>query len=180
MERWTISSRTIVLGIVLMSMVGCALWFVPESRGRGHIFDEATREGIQGRTQGELGNLDRVIHQTFPLGTPVVDVVEHIKGAGGVCIGPTGGEVTPGQGATTCTYGSTNYFARAYMGMGEPTFLRAQNEWTVLIHHSDGVTTEYVVENKADFEFLSREDYMEGVDRQGEQEEELQRKNTEN
>ena len=161
--------RFIAFGSILLT-TACAIWFVPQSRSRGHIFDEATREGVQGRTMGDKGNLDRVIHQRFPLGSPVGDVVEHIEGAGGDCLEPTGGEVVPDQKTTACTYESTNYYARAYWGMGEPTFLHAENDWTILIQHSSGVTTGYVVDNDASIKFLSRKEYMEGIEHQTMQE----------
>lgn len=73
---------------------------------------------------------------------------------------------------TACTYASTNYYARAYWGMGEPLFRRAENRWTVLIHHVDGLTTGYVEDNERMSESLSREDYMAGIERQRKQEEE--------
>ena len=157
----------------ILALTACALWFVPESRSRGHIFDEAVRgfsqmDGEDGRRQ-----LDRVIHQTFPPGTPLIDVIGHIEDAGGVCMRPVMSEVKPDHGTTVCSYGSTHYFARAIMGIGQPTYLRAQNRWTVSIRHSDGMITGYFVENQATVSHLDRENYMDGLDRQRSEEEEL-------
>ncbi len=159
------TSRSATLAGLLFT-AACALWFVPESRSRGHIFDEAVRGVTQldGHEGGQF--VDRVIRQTFPLGTPLINVIGHIEDAGGICHETTRSEVKPGHAATTCNYESTNYFAQAYMGMGEPTYVRAENEWMISIRHFDGVTTGYLVESRATFDYPNREDYLDGIDRQ--------------
>lgn len=161
----------IVAITTILSLSACALWFVPESRSRGHVFDDAARGMDQVNGEGARWRLDRLIHQRFPPGTPIGEVIGHIENAGGVCSTPDRAGSKPGYEATICTYAHTNYYATAVMGMGRPFYRMAENEWTVFIVHADGVVQRYVVEGEAAMTHLSREDYLEGLDRQREEEE---------
>lgn len=165
MERLGAGMQVLALAAVL-ALPACAIWFVPESRSRGHIFDDAVRGIVQLDERDARRRLDLVIHQRFPPGTPLADVTEHIEGVGGACTGPDRIGTKPGQESTVCTYESDNYFARAFMGMGEPSYLLAENRWTVFIVHSDGSVRRYVVESEAVLTHLSRNDYLERLDRQ--------------
>ena len=60
------------------------------------------------------------------------------------------------------------------MGMGEPSYLLAENRWTVFNVHSGDAVERYVIESEVMLNHLSRDDYLEGLDRQR-AEEELER-----
>lgn len=155
----------------VLSLSACAIWFVPESRSRGHIFDEASR-GIAQLDEQEIRQwLDLLIHERFPPGTPLADVTGYIEGVGGACSSPDRTRTKPGRESTICIYESDNYFARAFMGMGEPSYILAENKWTVFVVHSGGAVLRYVVQSEADLNHLSRDDYLEGLDRQRAEEE---------
>lgn len=150
----------------ILALTACATWFVPESQSRGHIFDDASR-GIRQLDALEIRQwLDLIIHERFPPGTPLADVIGHIEGVGGACRRPDRVGTKPGQESTICTYESDNYFARAFMGMGEPTYVLAENKWTIFIGHSGGAVQRYVVQSEAVLNYLGRDDYLEGLDRQ--------------
>lgn len=172
MQRGRTAFRFVAMTSVL-SLSACAIWFVPESRSRGHIFDDAVRGIVQLDERDARRRLDFVIHERFPPGTPLADVTGHIEGAGGACTSPDRTGTKPGRESTICTYESDNYFAWAFMGMGDPSYVLAENRWTVFIVHSDGSVRRYVVESEAVLTHLSRDDYLEGLDRQRADEESL-------
>lgn len=60
----------IALGGILLT-TACAIWFVPESRDRGHIFDDASRGAPQGGVDDGQRRLDIAIRREFPSGTPL-------------------------------------------------------------------------------------------------------------
>ena len=154
-----------------LALPACALWFVPESRSRGHIFDDASRGIAQLDAQEIRQWLDLIIHERFPPGTSLTDLVGHIEGVGGACRSPDRAGTKPGQESTICTYESDNYFARAFMGLGEPSYILAENKWTIFIVHSGGAVRRYVVESEAVLKHLGRDEYHEGLDRQRAEEE---------
>lgn len=170
--------RSIVLGSVLLS-TACAIWFVPESRSRGHIFDESSRGHVQFGHGDGVRRLSILINRQFPPGTLLSDLLRHIEDAGGSCSEKASSMADTAPRLTICTYENTNYFAFAYMGMGEPTLKLSRNNWTVFISHTDGVIDGHRLDGLTTTGNISREDYMEGLDRQRAEEEEMQRSNTE-
>lgn len=165
------TARRLIAITGTLALSACAIWFVPESRNRGHIFDEASRGITQLDALEIRQSLDLIIHERFPAGTSLADVVGHIEGLGGACRSPDRIATKPGQESTICTYESDNYFARAFMGMGEPSYILAENQWTIFIVHSSGAVQRYVVQSEAVLNHLSRDEYLEGLERQREQEE---------
>ena len=157
--------RFVVLGIIILS-TACATWFVPESRSRGHIFDEAIRGHIQFSEDDGQRNLNRIIRRDFPSGTPVADLIQHINRAGGICSAPIGPLAEADIRTTVCTYEDVNYFAFAYMNLGEPSFREGHNTFRVSIFHADGLIGSYDIIGQTLVTFLSREEYMERIARQ--------------
>lgn len=152
-----------VLAFILLIVSGCALWFVPESQSRGHIFDDASRTDNQNDEKYVQRELARLIHERFPPGTSLDDVTGHIQSISGACTSPDRNGTKPGQESTTCTYESENYFAWAFMGMGEPSYVLAEHDWTVFIVHSGGTVEQYVIQSEIVRNGLSRDDYLEGL-----------------
>lgn len=169
--------RFIAFGGVLLT-TACAYWFVPESRSRGHIFDEASRGAAQFGTDDGQRRLDIIIRREFPPETPVAELIQHIEGAGGDCSPKADDAVDPGLARILCTYDSVTYFPFAFFGMGEPSFHEGLNSWAVFISHSGGMIKGYEIDGITTMRQISREDYMEGVSRQR-AEEELQQENAE-
>lgn len=127
-----VAHRSAVLGIVLI-FAACATWFVPQSRSRGHIFDESSRGAPQGGVNDGQRRLDIAIRREFPSGTPLVDLIRHIENAGGDCADALQSVVEPNEQVTVCGYESITYFAFAFMGLGEPSLHQGDNTWTVTI-----------------------------------------------
>ena len=165
----TITLLTAAAAASLLS--SCALWFVPESSSRGHIFDEAVRGRTQLDGQHGVEMLEVVIRNHFPPGTSADDVIGHIMAAGGICKSPEEpGEASGGREMTICTYSDSHYYATAPMGMGEVYYRLAENDWTVVIFHADDAVQRYDIENQAVMHILSREDYYVGLRRQRDEE----------
>lgn len=166
MQRWTTIARVSGLALALLLLAGCALWFVPESRSRGNIFDDAVRGLSLLSERHSRERLDLVIHQRFPPGTPLADLIGHIESAGGVCSMQERVRIKPGVGSTICTFANSNYFATALMGMGEPYYRLAEHTWTVIVVHAGGAVQSYEIENEVVLHVLSRDDYFDGLNRQ--------------
>lgn len=173
-----IAHRSAVVGIVLL-FAACATLFVPQSRSRGHIFDESSRGNPQVDSEDGVRRLSFQINNRFPLGSPLIDLLRHVEGAGGSCFDEPRGVVGIAPRSTTCTYENTNYFAHAYMGLGEPTLQFSRNSWTVVISHTDGAIDGYQLDGFSAISYISPEDYAEGLERQR-AEEELQQTNGRN
>lgn len=155
----------IQLGFIV-STTACAVWFVPESRSRGHIFDEASRGTIQFGADDGQRRLDIIIKRDFPPGTPLANLIRHVEEAGGTCSGAIKNFGDPDLKMTVCRYESFTYFAFAFMGLGEPSLHEGDNTWTVAIFHSDGLIDGYDVRGRTLLTNISREEYMERLARQ--------------
>ena len=169
MTRIRTTFRFIVLGIAAHS-AACAYWFVPQSQSRGHIFDEASRGGPQGGINDGQLRLEIVIDREFPPGTPVPELIDHIETAGGTCSPAIFSETDPSVGSTACTYESISYFPFAFMALGEPSFHEGHNRWIVGIAHTDGIIDGYRIRGTTITNYLNREEYMERLALQRQQE----------
>ena len=161
--------RAVGLSIALVTVMfsaACAVWFVPESRSRGHIFDEAIRGHVQFSEDDGQRNLDRIIRREFPPGTPLAELIRHIDRAGGTCSAPIGRVAEADLETTVCRYEGTNYYAFAFMSLGEPSFHEGRNTFRVSIFHADGLIDSYDVSGRTLVTYLSREEYMERIARQ--------------
>lgn len=157
--------RFIAFGSILLT-TACADWYAPESRSRGHIFDEASRGAPQfGVDDGER-RLDIIIKREFPPGTPLANLIRHVEEAGGICSAAIMNVVDPDLKMTVCRYESITYFTFAFMGLGEPSLHEGTNTWTVAIFHSDGLIDGYDVRGRSLQTNISREEYMERLARQ--------------
>lgn len=180
MKPWAAISRCLALGVPALLVASCAVWFVPESSSRGHVFDDAVRGVTQFDEEYARRRVDELLRRRFPVGTALDEVVGHIEDAGGICSRPERLATYAEVESTICAYASDTYFAWAYMGMGRPTYQLAKNEWTVLVGHSNGVIQEYVVKGGLDLIYLNREEYMEGLDQQRAEENATPRTSQEN
>lgn len=162
--------RSIALGTVLLS-TACAVWFVPQSRSRGHLFDEVSRGAPQFGPGVVQQVLDFRLRRDFPPGTPLSELMPHIEGADVTCSGAIEDRADPGRKITVCRYESLAYQAFAFMGMGEPLLFVADNRVTLAIFHSVGLIDDYDIMESTTFTDLEREEYRERLARQREEEE---------
>lgn len=169
MQRSRSTFQCIALAGVLLT-TACAIWFVPESRDRGHIFDDASRGAPQGGDNDGERRLDIAIRREFPPGTPLVELIRHIEDAGGTCADALQSVEQPNRQMTVCDYESITYFAFAFMGLGEPSLHQGDNTWTVTIFRSNGLIDGYEVKGLTLTTQLSREEYLERLARQREEE----------
>ncbi len=164
------AAHCIALGCILLT-TACAVWFVPESRDRGHIFDDASRGAPQGGVNDGQRRLDIAIRREFPPGTHLADLIRHIEDAGGICTGALQSVDNPSRQMTVCRYESITYFAFAFMSLGEPSLHQGDNTWTLAIFHSNGLIDRYDVRGLTHTTQLSKEEYLERLARQMEEEE---------
>lgn len=172
MPQIRIAFRAIVLGLAMLSMA-CTSWFWPESRSRGHLFDEFTRERswIDGGHRRRL--IEAYLRRQFPPGTPLADVMPHIEGADVTCLEPIEDQSTGGRRATACNYNSRNYFV-VTIAPGAEVLTVADIDWTLRIVHANGRVEDYAITGSEVFEDLMLEDYRDSVYRQRELERQQQ------
>ena len=166
MTRPSSALHFITLATVILSIAGCSNWYFPESRNRGHIFDESSRRGAQFGMDDGVRRLRLHIVRVFPPGTPVSDVVRHIEEAGGDCGSEMSAVRDVGSDVTVCTYESVTYFTFSFMNLGEPTLHEGQNEWVVAILHSNGVVDGYDIKGVTITIPLTEGEYRERLARQ--------------
>lgn len=98
-------------------------------------------------------------------------MIQHIEDAGGTCAAALQSVENPNRQMTVCRYESITYFAFAFMSLGEPSLHQGDNTWTVTIFHSNGLIGGYDVRGLTRTTQLSKEEYLERLARQREEEE---------
>lgn len=173
MERFGAGFRILSLTTAL-ALSACTSWFWPVSRSRGHLFDEASREVAMIGDGGGRQILDFRLRREFPPGTPMSELMPHIEGADVTCSGPIEDPSIPERQVTVCRYESRSYHAWAFMDLGDAMASVADIDWTLSIAHSDGLVGDYEIAGRTTFTNLGREEYLEGLARQREEEKQRQ------
>ena len=114
--------------------------------------------------------LDYRLRRNFPPGTPVTELMPHIEGADVTCFEPVEDPIVPDRRVTMCRYKSQSYHAWAFMDLGDAMASVADIDWTLSIMHSYGLVEDYAIAGTTAFTGLEREEYLEGLSRQREDE----------
>lgn len=122
--------------------------------------------------------LDYRLRRQYPPGTPVSELMPHIQGADVTCSGAIEAPSASDRHVTVCKYDSRTYHAWAMMDLGDAMVSVADIDWTLSIVHSDGLVEDYEITGTTTFTHPEREEYLEGLARQRE-EEKLQQANPE-
>jgi len=166
MRRGGTLIRTVAIGIVTMAIAACAVWIGPESRSRGHIFDEASRDPVALMPDEGRVRLETAVNETFPVGTPLIELVRHVENAGGICAPNEASPSVDDADTVICLYESVSFGTFAFLGMGQPSFYESRSRWTLDIAQSESVIVGYDIAAVTRRTRLDRDDYLERLARQ--------------
>ena len=173
MERLDSGSRVLALAAAL-ALSACTSWFWPESRSRGHLFDEFTRERAWVDGDFRRAAFESHLRREFPAGTPLAEVLPHIQGAGVTCTETVEDESANGRRTMVCNYESRSYFIGSITALSGHYFSAVDIHWILRVIHANGRVEDYAIKGTEAFHSPTAEDYQNGVYRQREQERQQQ------
>lgn len=173
MERsWTGVQFLALAAAVLLS--ACTSWYWPESRSRGHLFDEFAREGAWLDGGHAREQFEAFLRRNFPPGTSLADVMPRIEGADVTCLEVIEDQSTGSRRATTCNYKSRSYIVMQVSRFGGAFLCIADIDWTLRIVHENGRVEDYAVTGSEVMLDFEPEEFRDGVYRQRELERQQQ------